>query len=211
MGEMEPWCVLRCSAARTLQLVASLREAGFAAWTPVETVVKLLGKARRPGEVEKPILSEHVFVPFENLNEMLSLARRPTLNFRVWDTDTQQMVTKGHPHFSVFRQHGHIRPLPERSLTPLRELEAKLHALTERRRDEIKLAGPSPKFAKGQMVRITGAGFDGLNLTVLEANDGKTVKLCHPNWTWIVEISAWKLQPIQLHGGLPEQATAKAA
>src|SRR5690606_10397560 len=106
---------------------------------------------------------------------------------------------------------GVIRAEPDMGLRALRELEADLAALTERRREATKQKGPAPRFKVGQEVRVIGAGFDGLNLTVAENNDGKLVKLAHPSWMWTVEISAWKLKEVQVREDLPEQVTAKAA
>lgn len=205
------WVILRCSGMNTLKLADSLHAAGFDVWTPREVRERLAGRARELIEQETPILPEYVFARFDHLSAMLALSRSPTLNYQVWDNERRRMVTKGRPHFWLFQCNGGIRPIPDASLAGLRALEAELIVATERRREANKQKGPAPRFEAGQTVRVDGSGFDGLDLTVSETNEGKMVKLTHPNWMWTVEISAWKLQQVQLEGRLPEQAVAKAA
>jgi transcription antitermination factor NusG len=205
------WVVLRCAGAATLRLASSLAQAGFEVWTPSEVREQLAGRKRELVEVEAPILPDYVFAKFDHLAELLRLSHSPSLNYQVWDSSEQRMVTKGHPYFTLFRDNGEIRPVRDKNLQPLRAIEEALRDDTERRREAAKRKGPAPQFTAGDVVRVEGSGFEGLDLTVAETNEGKTVKLHHPDWMWTVEISAWKLQSIHIESALPEQETAKAA
>jgi transcription antitermination factor NusG len=205
------WCILRCSGAKTLELAASLNEAGFEAWAPVEVRERLAGRKRDTIEQVVPILPEYVFVPFHLLNELIALQRSPSLTYQVWDSALRHMVTKGRPYFRFLLSQGEIRPVRAAGLQALRTLEADLAEATERRREANKQKGPPPQFKEGDIVRVVGAGFDGLDLTVAETNQGRLVKLKHPSWMWTVEISAWILEQVQLKGEPSEQTAAKAA
>jgi hypothetical protein len=210
--DLGAWCILRCSNGKTLELAASLTDAGFEAWSPVEVRMRLAGRKRGLVEQAVPILpAGYVFAPYRYVGELLALSHSPTLNYQVWDSGKRRMVTKGHPYFTVFRMNGVIRAEPDAGLRSLRALEASLAEAAERRREAIKQKGPVPRFEEGQTVRVVGAGFDGLDLRVAESNDGKLVKLQHPSWMWEVEISAWKLQEVQVKDQSPEQAAAQAA
>ncbi len=192
------WCILRCSSSQTLQLAASLNDAGFRAWTPVEVRQVLAGKERKPTEKPTAVIPSFVFARLSDAPALLALSRSPTLNYRVWDAEQRKLVTKGHPHFTVFHLHGRRSSVTEASLAPLRALEGELQALTERRREKARCKGPAPRFTAGQIVRIDGGGYEGLDLTVQHSNEGKLVTLTHPAWLWTVEISAWKLNAVQV-------------
>lgn len=212
------WCILRTSAAGTLALAQSLKDVGYAVWAPLEMRERLAGPKREKVEQAVAILPGYVFAAMDRLPDLLALSRSPSLNYRIWDADQRKMITKGHPYFSVFRMHGCVRPQSEQSLAPLRALEASLMMLAEirrghaeRRRLQSLHKGPPPRFMAGSLVYVGGGGFAGLRLVVAEDSDGKDVKLIHPDWTWPIEISAWKLNEIQLENGLPEPAAAIAA
>ncbi len=205
---MTDWYILRVAGSGTLRLASSLNEAGFGCWCPVEVREVLIGRKREPVEKEIPILPEYVFAKSENLHALLALSHSPSLNYRVWDKVSRKMVDKGHPPFSVFRVHGRYHPVTDASLSPMRALEARLAEVAERRRQRALTNEPLPKFAAGEVVRVDGGGFEGLQLTVAEANEGKMVKLVHPAWMWTVEISAWKLRDVQLSQGSHEQVAA---
>lgn len=205
------WCILRTSSSQTLNLAASLTDAGYEVWAPTELREKRIGKARKVTEQSFAIMPSFVFARMKHLADLLLLSHSPTLNYRVWDSEQRRMVVKGHPAFSVFRSNGQVRPQTDASLTDLRTLEASLQKAAERRREQAKQKGPTPRFKAGQVVKVDGGGFEGLRLTVAEANEGKVVKLIHPDWMWTVEISAWKLRDVQLSQASPEQGTALAA
>ncbi len=205
------WCILRTSARQTLDLAASLADAGYDVWTPVEIRERLAGRKRELVEQRIAIVPGYVFARMDDLTGLLSLSRSPTLNYLAWDAEKGRMVGKGHPHFSVFHLHGRCRPQHDKSLAPLRAIEESLQKAAARRKEQAKHKGPIPQFRVGQLVRVDGGGFEGLTMTVAKANDGKQVTLIHPDWVWTVEISAWKLRDIQAIQAEPEQGDALAA
>jgi transcription antitermination factor NusG len=210
-SKSQGWFILRTSGSQTLALAASLTEVAFEVWTPVETRLRLVGRKRERIEQEVAILPGYVFADMGCLQEMLSLSRSPALGYRVWDPERRRMVAKGHPYFTVFHPNGKIRAQSDLSLAPLRALEEGLAKLSERRRERELTKGSPPKFNAGEIVRVGSGGFEGLQLVVAESNDGKTVKLMHPDWAWPVEISAWKLHAIQVANGSPARAADLAA
>lgn len=206
MGSSD-WAILRCKGSSTLRLARSLADAGFGTWAPVELRSHLVGRQRKRVESEFPILPEYVFAPAHHLTDLLALSHSPSLNYRVWDSEQRRMVERGHPVFSLFRLNGQFRPIADRALNSLRELEASLDLVAQRRREQERQKGPIPRFTKGDEVRVDG-GFEGLVLTVAAPNVGKMVQLAHPAWMWTVEISAFKLKAIQVSQALPERAAA---
>lgn len=46
--DLGSWCILRCSNCKTLELAASLTEAGFDAWSPLEWRATAAGFGRWP-------------------------------------------------------------------------------------------------------------------------------------------------------------------
>lgn len=189
-----------------MPLASALSEAGFDVWTPVETRARLAGRDRRVVEQILPIMPGYVFAARDRGDDLLNMSRSPTLNFRVWDKEQRRMVIKGYPHFSVFLANGGIRTLEQAALAPLQALEADLARLAERRRAKALEKGEPPRFEKGQTVRVDSHGVAGLNLTVMEANAGKTVKLHHPDWLFPAHISAWKLRAVAVKGEIPVAA-----
>lgn len=199
---MTAWCILRCSNCKTLELAKSLSDAGFEAWAPVTREERHVGEQRSRQEIAVPLMASFVFARADRLPDLLALSHSPSLQFRVWDSEKRRMVTRGHPHFRVFRGGDH-RLIPDRELEPLRRLERK----------------PRPKhvertFAVGERVRTDEAGFEGLNGTVIEVR-GKTVVV---SFGWLEpEIPTWAVRPLdatgQGHVGCvqPECDAARAA
>lgn len=197
------WAILRCANCKTLELAASLTDAGFEAWTPVTREVRHVGEQRTREEIAVPLMpGGYVFARADRLADLLDLSHSPSLLYQVWDSEQRRMVVKGHPAFRVFRGGDH-RFIPDRDLEPLRRLELM----------------PRPKriertFHVGERVRTDEAGFTGLNGTVLEVR-GKTVVV---SFGWLEpEIPTWAVRPLdespQVHvnGGQPERDAAKAA
>lgn len=207
----DSWIILRCSGRHTLALAASLAADGVETWTPTETRLRLAGRNRETVEQQIAILPEYVFAPCDRLDDLLAMTRAPSLQYRVWDPEKRKMVVKGHPSFTLFRSNGEIRRIPETSLSPLRALEESLRKVLEGRRKAANQPGPAPKFTAGQTICVDGWGVQGLNLTVVATNEGKTVVVTHPSWSWDVEISAWKLREVQLQSSSNEHTAAKAA
>lgn len=176
------WCILRCSSCKTLELAASLNEAGYEAWSPVTREIIRPSDQRTREEIAIPLMAGYVFAPTQHLPALLALWHSPSLQFRVWDSEKRRMVVKGHPTFRVFRSGNH-QQVPDHELEPLRRLERK----------------PRPKrvertFSVGDKVRTDDAGFAGLNGTVI-AIRGKKVQVSFGNWL-SPEMPAWALRPI---------------
>lgn len=179
---MTSWLILRCSNVKTLELAKSLTEAGFEAWSPVETIT-LKAKRGLPAEhLTRALMPSFVFARYSRLNDLLELSRSPTLNYRVWDSEKRKMVTRGHPYFRVFRLLGEYRQVPDRQLAHLRTMERK-----------SKPKGKVEPFEVGAIVRFTEGGFAGLTGRVEESRkDYTTVTIC--DWSIPVQISTWLLR-----------------
>lgn len=185
--------ILRTSPSRTLPLAKSLREAGFAVWSPEESRIRRRPRSQREAELSLPIVPGFVFADAGQQAELLALSRSPGLIYRVWDSELKRMVAKGHPHFSVFRSGGSVPRVTAGDLAPLHIIEDRLRDLAAERRERARRRGPVPAFVIGQAVRLPGA-FEGLDLIVM-AIDGATVHLSRPGWTLPpVVISAWNLE-----------------
>lgn len=85
------WCILRCSAARTLMLASSLANAGFDAWTPTETQRRMgRGKRRKVEELRpSPITPTFVFARADRVADLIRIRSLPT---------------SPHPAFSILKR-----------------------------------------------------------------------------------------------------------
>ena len=77
------WAILRCSNCKTLDLAASLTDAGFEAWTPVETVMLRPRRGNKREEVRQPLIASFVFARAVHLPGLLELSHSPALNYRI--------------------------------------------------------------------------------------------------------------------------------
>lgn len=202
---MSDWIILRTAPSRTLLLAEALSKDRYEVWTPVDTVSRERPRSKAVRKVTVPILPGFVFALYEQLPALLALSRSPGMIHQVWDADLRRMVSRGCPHFSAMVQDGRCPTVSEAGLAPLRAIERQLSERADREREAARRKGPAPKFAAGEIVRIPDGPYEGLDLQVVEANAGKTVKLTHPEWMWIVEISAFAIGEVQLKGSLPEQ------
>lgn len=175
------WCILRTNGGLTLQLARSLGEAGYEAWTPVEVQRRRARKTLKIEPVELALIPTFVFARAEHLVALIALARSPSLNYRVWDSEKRRMVTKGHPHFSVFRFAGEYQLVPDRALAALR--------LAERRTAPKTTSQP---FRPGDRVKLTEGGFAGLS-GVVESIDRTFAMVVFPGFNIAVKIGAWML------------------
>lgn len=176
------WIILRTSAGQTLNLATSLTEAGYDVWTPTETVQKL--RARRGNkreDVPSPLMPSFVFADADQLHRLATLARSPSLIYRVWDSELRRMVAKGHPQFSVFRSNGKHSILPDRALSPLRLAERR-----QKPKEEVK------RYSVGEEVRLTEGGFEGLT-GIVESVKGPNTFVRFPGAHWAVQIPTWVL------------------
>lgn len=182
---MDAWCILRTSAGSTLRLVKALRSSDFEVWTPIETVTKRARKGERPEPVETPILPSFAFARANRLVELIELARSPSLTFQVWDAELRRMVTKGYPHFSIFRNAGDYALIADKALDPLRLLE-------QRKRPKAK----AHVFEPGELVRLTSVpGLAGMIGTVHAAVKRKSALVLFPDWPIPLLIPNWALLP----------------
>lgn len=143
------WCILRCSAARTLLVATSLASAGVEVWTPAEIQQRRRGRARERVDCEIAIMPTFVFARAAELAGLFAILASP-LN--------------PHPAFSIFRFHGRIPIVSERDMSALRRVEEK--ARTRRLRTERKV------IPVGTSVRMNEGGFAGMS-GVVEESDGK--------------------------------------
>lgn len=185
---MTDWCILRCSGCKTLELAASLTDAGFEAWSPVTREVRRPGVQRTREEVAVPLMASFVFASGDRLADLLALSHSPALQFQVWDAEQRRMVTKGHPYFRVFRGGDH-RLITDHELEPLRRLERKPRAKRVER-----------TFRIGERVRTDEAGFAGLDGTVIEVRS-KSVVVSFNKW-FKPEIPTWAVRPVDGTGSV---------
>lgn len=132
----DAWCILRCSNCKTLDLAASLNEAGFEAWSPVET----LHRGEKREVVRIPLTPSFVFAHADRLLDLLALSHS---------------LVRALPPFRLFRNFGEIAVIPAEQLEPLR--------MIERRR---KPRGTIRPIEPGTIVRLSEGGFSGMTGTV---------------------------------------------
>lgn len=207
---MTDWCILLVNTTATIRLAASLVEAGYDAWTPIDIRERWAGKPRQLIDQEVAAAPGYVFARDDRLSDLLALSREPALCYQVWDSRKRCMVTKGLPVFRIMPGHQGYAKARDRLLAPLREFEQDQRDLAKRRQDKARCKGPVPKFYADELVRCDGA-YAGLDLTVVETTTGKMVKVSHETWLWTVEISAWKLRSVNVTGQAPEQGEAALA
>jgi transcription antitermination factor NusG len=153
---MTQWCILRCSGQKTLRLAASLAEAGYEVWSPIETKRIRIPRANVRREVTLPIMPSYVFARATHLIDLLQLAGRPAHAY-------------AHADFSVMR-HGESIPLVrDDSLQALRRLEAKRTA--KKRADRVFGSGVDVQ------VKIEGGSFAGMKGRV-EKSDALYTLVC---------------------------------
>lgn len=183
MNTGRDWIILTCSNAKTIDLARSLTDAGFEAWSPVETVQRRARQGAKPDNVTRPLMPSFVFARAENEIDLLALSHSPTLNYRVWDRDLKRMVTRGHPFFRFFRPFGTTSTVSETQLEHLRKLE-------HRRRPKT----APQSFERGALVRFTEGGFEGL-LGIVEETRGEYTVVTIDDWSIPVQVSTWLLHP----------------
>lgn len=168
---MTDWVILRCSNCKTLELAASLTEVGFEAWAPVDWD-------------ENPMTAGYVFAKAAQIHSLLELSHSPSLLYRVWDTEQQKMVTKGHPYFRLMPRLGTAggwARVSDLALRPIREIE--------RRR---KPRGVVKTIAVGAIVRLQEGGFAGLD-GVVESVRNKFATVTFEGLPVPVQIGCWLL------------------
>jgi hypothetical protein len=109
------WCILRTSGARTLALADSLTQAGFEAWSPRKTLMRVKPgvKPRDDGtrvmmEVGAAILPTFVFARARDLQTLARVACAD--------------ITP-HPPFSIFHHYGRYPEIADASVMGLQDAE----------------------------------------------------------------------------------------
>ena len=170
----ETWCILRTAPSRTLRLAASLDEAGFRVWTPVECKTYRAPRSTAMIERTNPIMPTFVFADADRLGELLMLSKAFVME---------------HPDFSVFRFQGRAPIIRDASLATLRQVEQRAAAAADRRRrSKVK----RPAFRQGEDVRVPGGPFQGMSGRV-EQQRGKFVVVCFDRMT--ITVDAWQVVP----------------
>lgn len=173
----DQWIILRCSNTTTIPLAKSLAEDGFTAWTPVEVIAPRPRYGKKRDKIEQALMPSFVFACADATADLIALAHRPALIYQVWDSEQRRMVTRGHPHFRVFR-HGDVIPnIPEHQLAHLRNIDRR-HRASQR------------TVSIGDRFRFSSGGFEGLNGIVMQAGaqhstvqiDGMPVTVKMPTW-----------------------------
>lgn len=179
---MTDWCILRCAGSRTLALAASLSEAGFDVWTPVDYEQTRDPVTRNRKKAPIPMTSCWVFASASQFDDLLSLSRSPSLTYLVWDSEKRRMVAKGHPVFRLHWDNGQYRMLTDRQLEPLR--------ISEQRGRPKQVAH---QYKVGDPVRLADNGHAGLVGSVVWTR-GTKAKVEFPH-NWVVEVETWMLFP----------------
>lgn len=178
----EAWCILRTAGSQTLPLARALRDAGFDAWAPISIRIDREGPARKRVEVEQPMAPSYVFAAFNRVADLVQLSHSPNMTWQAWDAEQRRMVSRGVPHFTVFRHLGKHPPIADRDLEPLRRIER-----------ASKPKGSLRVWTAGEAVRYSDAGFEGLAGTVVGLA-GRYVVVSFPGLPVTVKIDARQLE-----------------
>ena len=168
MSRGNDWCILRTGASRTLPLVASLQEAGFDVWSPVQTLTRRRGPARDRVEYTAPMMPTFVFARADRRHELAQIAAQPFSE---------------HPGFSVFRYLGAIPTIGDAEISEARRIE-------ERGKRAAKM-GQRQAFTIGQPVKVKEGPGAGLSGEVVKDGDGKFVLVAFAGIN--MKIGSWLL------------------
>lgn len=194
---MTDWCILRTAGSSTLRLAASLTEAGFEAWTPVEIVKRWAGRPRKLVKQEKPAFSGYVFARTDRLLDLIELSHVHDLPHRSWSAARSQHLLVGRPDFQFLRHAGRLSMVPNAGLELLR------------REDRIERARESaPRFSVGDNVRAVDGPCEGLTGTVEAARGGEFVMVLFHDTPMAWMIATWQLALVHVSNTQPEQGIA---
>jgi transcription antitermination factor NusG len=155
------WCILRTSGPGTLRLVASLQDAGFAAWTPTEHVRRRVPRSKSTEHRIVPLAPTYAFVRSVHLYDLKRIER---------------LDVSPHPRFSIFRYYGETVFVRHGELAELRARQQDSY------RSSLPASGRAPgkprgqAFEHGDTVKITSGAFTGFEAYV-ELSDGLTTTL----------------------------------
>jgi hypothetical protein len=205
------WIILRTSGGRTLQLAASLAQAGFDVWTPAETITRLVrhGRSKVKRDIVGAILPTFVFARADRYPDLAGLASR--------------QIT-AHPPFSIFRHGGHTPFIGDAAMAGVREIEGareaeRLAAIEAERVIEVQAAERAHRaeklrteaarrksrrsvrrdFAMGAAVTVSGMpALAGLSGQVVRSNGASALVFFGGSLT--MEIEAWQLAARDVDG-----------
>lgn len=175
------WCVVRTQGSQTLGLAKSLQDLGFAAWTPVETVIRRARRQHPQTETVLPLMPGLVFVDWAKLQDLIVLSRN-AMSYLHWDAQLRRHVSKGIGHFRILQVAGerearHYARVSDRELAGLRSAEARGQVAVKRR-----------TLKRGAPVRLTEGAFEGLRGTV-ETVKGNYAEVRFAAWTATVRVA----------------------
>lgn len=153
------WCVVRTQGGQTLSLAKALQEAGYQAWTPVETVIRRARRSHPAQEIVVPLMPGLIFVGWDKLTDLIALSRN-AMPYLHWDAEQGRHVTRGIAHFRILQigSPGEGRTyarVSDRELAGLRQAEARAQVAVKRK-----------TLRKGAKVRLAEGAYEGLRGTV---------------------------------------------
>lgn len=180
------WCVVRTQSGQTLTLAKSLQEAGFAAWTPTETVTRRARRSHPAQEIVLPLMPGLIFVAWDKLDELIALNRN-AMPYLQWDAALRRHVTRGIAHFRILQIGSpgdgmRYARVSDRELTGLRHAEARAQVAVKRR-----------TLRKGAAVRLAEGAYEGLRGTV-ESVKGSYAHVRFEAWPMTVQVALHLVQ-----------------
>jgi transcription antitermination factor NusG len=165
------WIIVRMAASRTRAVTDALRQAGYDAWTPMETVTK---RAPRTRVVKArrlvPSMPTYAFVRAIHAFDLAVEIGSP-------------MTTL--PAFSIFRHDDRAALIADRDLDPVR--------ITEQQGN---MRRTKPLWKDGDMVRVPEGPCAGMSGVIHSLKrSGKLALVAFPGWQVPIEISASLLLP----------------
>lgn len=158
------WLILRMAASRTVAVTASLKEAGFEVWTPMEKMSQRRPRSRAVVAKKVPMMPTYCFARARHLVDLAAEIVDPMSR---------------HPQFSIFQHGGHVVFVADAHLDPLRG----------RQQARGSKGKPEPLWNPGDDVRITEGPFGGLSGIVKDAK-GQKVWIAFPDFRIPIQVSA---------------------
>ena len=182
----QSWCVVRTQASQTLALAASLKEVGFAVWTPTETQQRRARRHHPAQDIVLPLMPGVVFADWDRLDELITLGRS-AMPYLHWDAALRRHVSKGMQHFRILQMAGatdtmRYARVSDRQLAGLRQAEARGQVAVKRR-----------TLRKGAAVRLSEGAFEGLRGTV-ESVKGQFAHVRFDTWPVVVQVALHLVQ-----------------
>jgi len=166
--DVDGWCILRTSGARTLRLAESLMAAGLDAWSPEMMVTRRQGRMRKRVEVSTPILPTFVFARARHIAELQACRMLPI---------------NPHPGFSIFRHLGRYPVVADKDIVALRAEEERARVVVLKRTRRTVPIGSRVTMSEGAFAGLTG---------IVERSDGKSALVCFGGG-FSVSIATWLL------------------